>query len=59
MRCDKVKKTPRCMEVGSLTHALDWCKYHMERNKYWCLVNKYKLVTAGGLDPGKNKEDFY
>ena len=58
MRCDRVKKTPRCMEVGSLTHALDWCKYHMQRNEHWCLVNQHRLITVGKSDPGKNDEHF-
>lgn len=56
MRCDNVKKTARCMKDGVLVHALEWCKYHMERNEQWCVMNKCKLITIGKLDPEHNEE---
>ena len=56
IRKDTVKEIPRCMADGALKHALEWCKYHMERNEYWCHMNNYRLITVGKLDPGRNVE---
>ena len=56
VRKDTVKPIPRCMEDGLLKIALEWCKYHMERNKYWCHINNYTLITVDNSDPGTNDE---
>ena len=56
IRKDTVKEIPRCMADSALKHALEWCKYHMERNKYWCHMHNYTLITVGNLDPGRNIE---
>ena len=50
MKSSKVKSTPMYMCDGSLKHALTWCKYHMEHNKYYCNLHGYQLITEGELD---------
>ena len=39
-----IYRTPRCMKEGSLRFALQWCKYHMERNEYYCFLHNKKAV---------------
>ena len=56
IRKDTVRPIPRCMQDSALKHVLEWCKYHMERNEYWCHMNNYMLITVDNSDPGRNLE---